>query len=57
MWQKAGQMASYGDVTAQLKLPVGPVVYAMSVLCGLTAAVHVLLLFRPVAGAAPGATG
>ena len=57
MWQKAGQMASYGDTTAQLKLPVGPVVYAMSVLCGLTAAVHAALLFQPAPAAGPGATG
>jgi TRAP-type C4-dicarboxylate transport system permease small subunit len=40
MWLKAGQMASYGDTTAQLKLPVAPFVYAMAVLCALTAAVH-----------------
>ena len=25
MWLKAGQMASYGDITAQLKLPLPPV--------------------------------
>ncbi len=40
LWVKAGQMASYGDTTAQLKLPVWPFVGAMAVLCGLTAAVH-----------------
>jgi hypothetical protein len=34
MWTKAGQMAEYGDTTAQLKLPLGPFVYLMSVLCG-----------------------
>ena len=49
MWVKAGQMASYGDITAQLKLPVGPFVYAMSVLCALTAAVHAALVLRPSA--------
>ena len=47
MWVKAGQMASYGDITAQLKLPVGPFVYAMSVLCALTAAVHGALILWP----------
>ncbi len=47
MWAKAGQLVSYGDITAQLKLPVGPFVYAMAVLCALTAAVHVLHLLRP----------
>jgi TRAP-type C4-dicarboxylate transport system permease small subunit len=47
MWLKAGQMASYGDITAQLKLPVGPFVYAMSLLCALTAAVHGALSLWP----------
>ena len=47
MWVKAGQMASYGDITAQLKLPLGPFVYLMSGLCGVTAAVHALLLLQP----------
>ena len=56
LWQKAGQMASYGDITSQLKLPVAPFVYAMSLLCGLTAAVHAALMLRPqaVADAEPG---
>jgi TRAP-type C4-dicarboxylate transport system permease small subunit len=48
MWQKAGQMAEYGDVTAQLKLPLGPFVQLMSVLCGVTALVHAMLVLRPV---------
>jgi TRAP-type C4-dicarboxylate transport system permease small subunit len=47
MWTKAGQLASYGDTTAQLKLGVSPFVYAMAVLCALTAAVHALHLLRP----------
>lgn len=49
MWAKAGQMSEYGDTTSQLKLPLGPFVYLMSVLCGLTALVHGLLLLRPAA--------
>lgn len=49
MWSKAGQMAGYGDTTAQLKIPQPPFVYAMSVLCGVTAVVHLLLMFDPVA--------
>lgn len=48
MWDKAGQMAQYGDVTAQLKLPLGPFVQLMSVLCGVTALVHAMLVLRPV---------
>jgi len=48
MWLKAGQMASYGDITAQLKLPLPPFVYLMSVLCAVTAALHGLLVWRPL---------
>jgi TRAP-type transport system small permease protein len=54
VWVKAGQMAEYGDVTAQLRLPLGPFVYLMSLLCGLTAAVHLLLVWQPVAHHHPG---
>lgn len=49
MWVKAGELMSYGDVTARLKIPQAPFVYAMSVLCGVTAAVHLLLIREPVA--------
>ena len=54
MWLKAGQMASYGDTTAQLKIPQPPFVYAMSVLCGVTALVHGLLMVEPVSHHHPG---
>lgn len=47
MWDKATQMASYGDTTAQLQLPLGPFVQLMAVLCGVTALVHLLLLLWP----------
>jgi TRAP-type transport system small permease protein len=47
MWVKAGQMASYGDITSQLKMPVSPFVYAMSLLCAATAAVHAVHVLRP----------
>ena len=46
---KGGQMLSYGDITQQLKLPLGLFVYVMSFLCALTALVHGMLIFRPVA--------
>ena len=49
LWVKAGQMASYGDTTAQLKLPVWPFVDAMAVLCALTAAVHAAHAVSPSA--------
>ena len=47
MWDKAAAMASYGDTTAQLQLPLGPFVQLMAVLCALTALVHLLLLLTP----------
>jgi TRAP-type transport system small permease protein len=49
MWTMAGQMAGYGETTAQLKLPKAPFVYGMSVLCAVTALVHALLMLWPVA--------
>jgi TRAP-type C4-dicarboxylate transport system permease small subunit len=57
MWVKAGQVGSYGDTTAQLKLPLAPFVYAMSLLCALTAAVHAGLALHPRAGGRPGGAG
>ena len=47
MWAKAGQMASYGDTTAQLSLPLGHFVYLMSVLIAVTAAVHAMSMLQP----------
>lgn len=49
MWNKALDMSSYGETTAQLKLAMGPFVGLMAVLCGLTALVHLLLLLQPTA--------
>jgi TRAP-type transport system small permease protein len=49
MWDKATQMASYGDTTAQLQLPLGPFVQLMAVLCAVTAVVHLLLMLQPTA--------
>ncbi|HSI56699.1 MAG TPA: TRAP transporter small permease [Ideonella sp.] len=48
---KAGQLAEYGDTTAQLHLPQAPFVYLMSALIALTAGVHLLLMLRPAAAA------
>jgi hypothetical protein len=47
LWTQGGQLASYGDTTAQLKLPLHPFVRAMGVLCALTAAVHAARVLRP----------
>jgi TRAP-type C4-dicarboxylate transport system permease small subunit len=54
MWAKAGQMAGYGDTTAQLKIPQAPFVYLMSALLWLTALVHLLLAFDSSAHHHPG---
>jgi TRAP-type C4-dicarboxylate transport system permease small subunit len=54
MWVKAGNMMQYGDTTAQLKIPQGPFVYVMSVLCALTGLVHLLLTFAPTSHHHPG---
>jgi TRAP-type transport system small permease protein len=54
MWTKAGQMADYGDTTAQLKIAQAPFVYLMSLLLGLTALVHLLLAFAPTQHHHPG---
>lgn len=54
MWGKAGEMATYGDTTAQLKLPVHVFVYGMAVLSAVTAAVHLLLVLQPVSHHHPG---
>jgi TRAP-type transport system small permease protein len=49
MWTKGSQMIEYGDTTSQLKLPLGPFVYLMSVLCAITGVVHGMLMLQPVA--------
>jgi TRAP-type transport system small permease protein len=49
MWAKGSQMAEYGDTTAQLQLPLGVFVHAMSLLIAVTALVHVALMLKPVA--------
>ncbi len=47
MWSKAGQMSEYGDITAQLKLPLGPFVYGMSGLIFAAALAHVVVALKP----------
>ena len=48
MWTKGSQMTGYGDVTAQLRLPLGIFVHLMSLLIGLAAFAHLLLVLQPV---------
>ena len=54
MATKGSQMIEYGDLTAQLKLPLGPFVYVMSALCAVTAFVHLLLIVQPAEHQHPG---
>jgi TRAP-type C4-dicarboxylate transport system permease small subunit len=49
LWHMANQRAADGETTAQLKLSIAPFVYGMSVLCAVTAVVHLMLVARPVA--------
>jgi len=37
LWKQAARVTQYGDVTAYLRIPLGPVVYFMAVLSALTA--------------------
>jgi len=54
LWHKGGDIAAYGDTTAQLKIPQAPFVYGMAVLCAVTALVHLRLMLAPVAHHHPG---
>ena len=47
MWTKAGQIASYGDTTAALKITLAPYVYLMAGLIFLTALIHLYQAFTP----------
>jgi TRAP-type C4-dicarboxylate transport system permease small subunit len=47
VWIKATRIAGYGDTTDVLRVPVGPFVYFMALMIGLTGLVHVLRVFVP----------
>lgn len=51
---KAAALAGYGDTTAQLKLPLAPVVALMATMCALAAVVHLALVLRPAPHHLPG---
>jgi TRAP-type C4-dicarboxylate transport system permease small subunit len=58
-WQmliKAGRISSYGDTTDVLRITVGPFVYFMAAMIGLTALVHVFKVFVPGTARASQAT-
>jgi TRAP-type C4-dicarboxylate transport system permease small subunit len=52
VWIKAGKIASYGDTTDVLRILIGPFVYFMTAMIGLTALVHLYKVFAPGAPAA-----
>lgn len=55
MWGKAGDLMSYGETTAQLKMPLGAFVYLMSALLALAAVAHVIVLLSPAPASHAGA--
>jgi len=56
VWVKAGKIAGYGDTTDILRITVGPFVYFMAAMVGLTGVVHVFKTFFPGDGSANQAT-
>ena len=47
VWIKAGRISGYGDTTDVLRILVGPFVYFMSLMIGLTGAVHAFKVYAP----------
>ena len=47
VWLKAGKLAAYGDTTDVLLISIGPFVYFMAAMIGLTGVVHVFKMFSP----------
>ena len=47
VWIKATRIAGYADTTDVLRVPIGPFVYFMAMMIGLTGIVHVFKMFVP----------
>ena len=47
VWIKANRIASYSDTTDVLRITIGPFVYFMALMIGLTGIVHVFKMFVP----------
>ena len=47
VWIKASRIASYADTTDVLRITLGPFVYFMALMIGLTGLVHVFKVFVP----------
>ncbi len=52
VWIKANTIAGYADTTDVLRVPIGPFVYFMALMIGLTGIVHVFKMFVPGAARA-----
>jgi len=52
IWLKAGKISAYGDTTDVIKIPIGPFVYFMSAMIGVTGLIHVFKTFVPGAARA-----
>lgn len=50
LWQHAAHISSWGDYTAHLELPLGPVVYFAAAMASFSTLVIVLLVWRYVRG-------
>jgi len=48
VWLKAGKISAYGDTTDVLKIPVGPFVYFMTLMVGVTGLIHLFKMFGPI---------
>jgi TRAP-type C4-dicarboxylate transport system permease small subunit len=49
VWVKAGKIATYGDTTEVLRVPVGPFVYFMALMVAATGIVHLVKAALPAA--------
>ncbi len=56
VWIKADRIASYADTTDVLRISLGPFVYFMALMIGLTGIVHIYKMFAPGAARASQAT-
>jgi TRAP-type C4-dicarboxylate transport system permease small subunit len=49
LWQTGAEFAATGETTAQLKITKAPFIQGMGLLCGLTAVIHLVKAFWPLA--------
>jgi TRAP-type C4-dicarboxylate transport system permease small subunit len=54
MWRTGNQFAQNGDQSAQLHIAKAPFIYGMSIFCGVTGLIHLVLMVKPNAPLAEG---